>query len=45
MRIGSVVVDVGDFSADLVALPLGQEVHPEDVVKAANDNTKVGVSN
>lgn len=45
MRIGSVIVNVGDFSADLVALPLWQEVHPEDVVEAADDDTRPPVSN
>lgn len=38
--VGSVVIDIGDLGANSITLPLGQQEHPNNVVKGANKDTK-----
>lgn len=40
--VGSVVIDIGDLGANSIALPFGQQEHPNNIVKGANKDTRDG---
>jgi hypothetical protein len=43
VSVGSIIINVGNFSPDGISLPLGQQIHPNNIVKSANKNASVEV--